>query len=320
MTAPRGLKRLAMQVLNSLLARRPPTESQAQREAVNTLKAYFAALPDRVPAGLTPSEETWRRCEVRLRDRMLGEGPQRFLTWDVIRETMFVGGNARFLRHELSFLRSLPAWRDRWREAIRESPLGAPPRCLFAPSSSGNLVHHAYHVARFEEAMGVRVEEFDNVVEFGGGYGSMCRVFYRLGFGGGYTIFDLPAFSSLQTYYLRALGIPVSNGSAQGDLPRVVCRSDLAGVGAALGQRSPGRSLFLATWSISETPRDLRNRVLAQVRDCDAFLIALQDVFQEMDNTSYFNIWQAQHPDVRWFSSPIAHLPHSSYLFGERSR
>src|SRR3712207_7978939 len=39
------------------------------------------------------------------------------------------------------------------------------------PESSGNLLHHAYHVCRFEEATGLRAEQLELVVEFGGGYG-----------------------------------------------------------------------------------------------------------------------------------------------------
>jgi hypothetical protein len=311
-------KRIARRAAKLLLARSAPAETEKERAAVEALRAAFAALPDEVAGGLPQTEEAWRRYELRLRDRVLREGPRRFLTWDVIEETMFVG-NAPFLRHELSFLRSLPAWRERWRAVIRESAIGAPPRYLFAPYSSGNLVHHAYHVASFEEATGTRVDGFDRVVEFGGGYGSMCRVFHRLGFAGRYTMFDLPAFSSLQAYYLRALGIPLIEAGARPDAPGAVVDSDIERVGAALEQGPSGRSLFVATWSISETPQGLRDRVLGQVRDADAYLIAIQDVYQEMDNTAYFDAWRAQHPDVRWVSIPMAHLPPNSYLFGVRS-
>src|SRR5207244_11597755 len=55
------------------------------------------------------------------------------------------------------------------------------------------------------------VDDLACVLEFGGGYGSMCRLFHNLGFRGRYLIFDLPAFSALQRFFLRSIGMCVGS-------------------------------------------------------------------------------------------------------------
>jgi hypothetical protein len=49
--------------------------------------------------------------------------------------------------------------------------------------------------------MGLDVRGFDFVIEFGGGYGSLCRLFFNQQFKGQYVLFDLPPFSALQHFF-----------------------------------------------------------------------------------------------------------------------
>jgi hypothetical protein len=51
----------------------------------------------------------------------------------------------------------------------------------------------------------------DCIIEFGGGFGSMCRLVHALGFRGQHIIFDLPPVWALQRYYLRLHGIEVDD-------------------------------------------------------------------------------------------------------------
>lgn len=41
--------------------------------------------------------------------------------------------------------------------------------------TSANRVHQAYHLYRFEQTTGLRIDDFGQIVEVGGGYGAMCR-------------------------------------------------------------------------------------------------------------------------------------------------
>jgi hypothetical protein len=185
--------------------------------------------------------------------------------------------------------------------------------------SSGNLIHHAYHLARFEEATGQRIDGLGCVVEFGGGYGNMCRTVRRAGFTGPYIILDLPYFSALQRYYLRASGLPVATSAADLGAGRTLCTSDATELAAAVARAAgKGGALLIGTWSISEAPVAARALVLDQTDAFDFFLIGYQPAFAGIDNERFFAAWTARHGGVDWQFQPIRQLEGSRYLFGRR--
>jgi hypothetical protein len=188
------------------------------------------------------------------------------------------------------------------------------------PWSSGNLIHHAYHLAQFEARTGHSAEEFPAIVEFGGGYGSMCRLIHQLGFAGRYVIYDLPEFSALQAFYLGSLGLRLVDAARLEGADRGVARAaDLAALERALGWADARRSLFVATWSLSETPGRAREPIMPIVAQCRGVLIAYWRTFGEMNNHEYFSRWAAEHPAFAWSHRPIPSLPEHFYLFGTRT-
>ena len=243
----------------------------------------------------------WEWNRARLRRDVLSRDARGFLTWEVIRDTMFPPPYAAFARTELRFLKRQGG--GRWKSVLRERGAGLPMPCVFYPRSSSNAIHHAYHLCRFEVETGLKVRDFGSIAEFGGGYGSLCRIVHGLGFRGRYVICDLPEQSALQRYYLDAVGIE-----------KVATVSEIA----ALGEELPGERLFVATWSLSETPVDLRRQVAEAVQDFDAFLIAYQSDFDGVENAAFFKEWQGWFPAVRWKSCAIKHVLASAYLFGVR--
>jgi hypothetical protein len=292
-----------------------------ERGLIAELRARLRSLPARGVAGASEAENTWAKVLNHFRHLVATRDPRAFLAWPHL-QTMFVG-DAEYVAPELEHLRRRPDWETRWRAAVAESPVGRPAPYPAYPESSGNLVHHAYHVCRFEEAAGVRAGEFDLVVEFGGGYGSMCRLFHALGFAGRYLVFDFAEFSALQEYFLKSLGLPVRAAAALLDGGAGVATiSDAGELRAAVEALAPGsrRSLFLATWSLSETPVAFRRDILAAAPHFDAFLLAYQESFGEADNRRFFDEWREAQPGVEWHGSRIEHLPGNFYLFGRRLR
>lgn len=281
---------------------RPATS--ADEALASELRAAFRRLPVADTTNALPSEQRWLSHMNRLRTLVLDQDPRAFLRWDVVTATMFVG-SPRYVLTELRHLKRRADWGTRWRAALRESRAGHPPPFLFYPASSGNLIHHAYHLAQFEEKTGVRAQELDFVLEFGGGYGSMCRLFHNLGFRGNYVILDLPAFSALQIYYLKSLGLPVGTS--------IACVSD-----AQQLRIDAKNKLFIATWSISEVPLGLRNAFLPLVAGFESFLIAYQDRYGEVDNLEFFERWQATVANAAWQRWRIEHIPgNHHYLVGK---
>lgn len=311
------LKTIAAKILEILLSKPLQPQSSIEAALLLELQADFKALPCVKISNVSPSEAAWLSNMNRLRELVLTEDPRSFLRWDVVTRTMFIAF-ARYLFAELKFLKERSDWDTRWRIAVQESLVGHPMRYLFYPASSGNLLHHAYHVAQFEEKTKIQANALDFVFEFGGGYGSMCRLFFNLGFKGTYVIFDLPSFSSLQRYYLNASGLPVQSPHDRFESKtRIKCVSDIHQLKTILGDiPTSKKSLFLATWSISEAPIGVRDAVLPLVADFQSFLIAYQDRFEEMNNIDFFENWKDGAKNINWHSWRMEHTLGNSYLIG----
>jgi hypothetical protein len=297
-----------------------PPATDLEIELVCQLREKFRTLQHAKDTKLLASEAAWLNHSSRLSELVFDSDPREFLRWDVILKTMFTA-NPEYIEEELRYLRRLSDWGSRWRKAIKESKVGRPFPSPLYPISSGHLIHQAYHLAQFEEKTGVHLSHIDYIFEFGGGYGSMCRLFHNLGFKGRYVIFDLPHFSILQQFFLRSIGIRIdTNYAAPAPNTAVICVSELEQLKLVLSDRvGQHDSLFLATWSISETPIQLRETVLPLVAEFSAFLIAYQQEYGEVNNRQFFGEWRDKmSKEVVWQETLIGHLPGSRYLFGKR--
>lgn len=309
-------KRIAKKLLSIALDCPLPPPSSDERAFLSELQTTCRELPVLETPNTLPSEMAWLNNMNRLRELVLNHDPRDFLRWDVVTDTMFVTF-ARYISTELKYLKRRPDWNTRWRNVIKESSVGHPIPYIFYPASSANLIHHAYHIAQFEEKTQVQVRELDFALEFGGGYGSMCRLFYNLGFRGRYVIFDLPLFSALQTYYLKTVGLPVrSRTEFVKSRTGIVCLSDIQHLEAILEDRTEAKNIFIATWSISESPVSTRETVLSLVSGFYSFLIAYQDRFGEVNNLDFFKKWKGTIRNVAFHSLRIEHIPGNNYLFG----
>ena len=203
---------------------------------------------------------------------------------------------ARFVKPEFNYLKShdWPSWvrivRTNW---FRRA----------------NAIHQAYHLCRFQMETASKINDFDLILEFGGGYGEMRRILHGLRFSGTYVIFDLPEQNALQRYYLSTAGGPAT-----------LTLSDFNSVRATVQTaRRERRKLFVATWSLSETSLELRSAWRDLLTNFDAYLIAYQADFGDVDNQAFFSELQTSLPRVRWVQHPIPQLENSFYLFGVAS-
>ena len=258
----------------------------AERALIDELRAGCRALPLRDATGGTPNENDWATAMNRLRELALHEDPRAFLRWDVIIERMAVRGSP-ITPIELAALQGRADWEARWRRAIRECDAGRPFRYPGWPESSEPLIQTAYTLARIETLVGRPITEWDTVIEFGGGFGSLCRLAHQLGYRGRYVIFDLPPFTHLQRYFLRSAGI-----LREGD-DRIVLTSDLPDLERLVGSLPrEAWSMFVACWSLSETPLALRERIRPLVERIGRYAVVYQERYGEMDNADFFtNAW-----------------------------
>jgi hypothetical protein len=316
----RHARELALKLWTRLYYGRLAAPNASEDKLIAAIRAELSAIAPIENGHSTECERMWSRFQETLRHSFLNRDPREFLTWDVMTRTMFLAFSA-YAAKEFFHLQRLPNWSSRWKAAIRESTVGRPAPFPFYPPTSANLVHEAYTLSAFEDATGMRVSDFAQVLEFGGGYGSMCRLFFNLGFGGIYKIYDLGPFSSVQSYFLKSLNIPVKRASTDTSLRHGVellsNERQLAAVGPP---PRGGKSLFLAAWSLSETPLTVRHRILPHVQKHDAYLIAYQDRFGEADNREFFEEWQRETASqINWRRVRIAQIPGSHwYLFGKK--
>ena len=287
------------------------------RRLIEELKRSIAAMVDDRSRKDTVGE-AWLTNTDRLCQKILTSDPDDFLNWDMISRTMVVG-NADFVRDELDFLKNLPDWKERWENALEESPVGHPTYYDDFPSNSGNLIHQAYHLAQCEKTTGVDISRADFVFEFGGGYGSLCRLVHRLGFKGRYIIFDLPPFSALQIFFLKMNGISaISSNSSSAYTGKVssgvICVSEIEHLESILADHASTRNdVFIATWSLSEAPVMLRQAILPLLRPFSSFLVAYQGCFGDIDNVSFFDQWVNTVKHIEWRRWKIEHLPNQLY-------
>lgn len=245
-----------------------------------------------------------------------------FMRWEPIRVTM-VHGSMPGTFPAWWRLRRHPAWRDVWSKALRHPQFGHPPPFLPMLSTNAMAIEHATHLCRFQEWAGTPFHEADCVMEFGGGFGSMCRMIHALGYQGTYTIFDLPPVLLLQQYYLALHGLPAE---ATGAVPIRLCPA-LEQVEATLTARAPKRLSMISTWALSEMPLPLRQRIETFL-DHPALhhvLLAYQAAFEGQDNRRYFADLRDRLGDrFDWLHVPTGpsrepDSPHTSfYLFGRR--
>ncbi len=261
-------------------------------------------------------EDLWIENLSELSELIRTKDPRRFLRWDVIGRTMFVDSSS-YIKEEYNYLRK-DDW-STWKRVIRETRAGCPSPFLQYPMSSENSVHHAYHLARFQNQTGEKIANADLVFEFGGGYGGMCRLIHQMGFKGKYVILDLPVVSALQVFFLKMTGLDAELGlNACSD--RISCVSEKSQIERLLQNATSKRSIFIATWSISETPVEKRNFVLKLVRSFDSFLIAFQKSFGDVDNIAFFKKWTKDLGNIEWCKCKIPHIPNSYYLFGRNHK
>lgn len=292
---------------------------EREQELIDELRSSFREFSDSKEE--TQGERRWLNNNKRLNELVNTEDPRHFLQWDVIKRTMEVG-DADFIELELDFLKMGANW-DRWKNAINEVSVGEPTLSAIYPASSGNLIHHAYHVAQFERNTKVDINNIGYIFEFGGGYGGMYRLIHNLGFKGKYVIFDFPAFSALQRYFIKSMGLQVHTvESFKAAESGVICVSDLQQLETLLAEcKSVDNALFLATWSLSECPMEFRGKILSMLTHFKAYLLAYQGQFEGNDNMGFFDNWKKSKPQFEWHNQKISHIPNefykdNFYLFG----
>jgi hypothetical protein len=245
---------------------RDPGMCRSQRDAFVLRARRFGDVYSGLARLQSPSFSTdyWHSINAELERRLIPRPPIGFLRDRLIAGTMFIDRRGRLLREELSYLESRIE-PDRLAELLREDYVGRPP-LIRRYRTSHNTVHHLYHLERYREATGCDLAGFRTVVEWGGGYGNLAKLFRRVS--GGrctYVIIDNPLFVALQWLYLGTiLGEASVNLVSAHEAPLTQGALNLVPVGLVGVLDSARADLFISTWALSETGPDGQEQVFSR--------------------------------------------------------
>jgi hypothetical protein len=203
--------------------------------------------------------------------------------------------------------------------ALTESPVGRPLVNPHYPLSSPLLVQHGYHLVRLLETTDLDPSALKLVVDFGAGYGSFFRLLRNLGYRERYLIWDLPVMCALQRFYLRNVFPTGPGGQPPGNLEWLTSGDPAATAAVARHCAEHQPSLFIATWSLSETPLAVRERIAPTLAGFRYILCAYQRSFGEYDNVKYFQALEQSLPGFHWQHSECAIYRGNFYLIGKRT-
>ena len=151
---------------------------------------------------------------------------------------------------------------QRLRRLLREDYLGHPILQSIRYRTSSMTAQHLYHFAYHQAVTKVPLDDVEVVVEFGGGYGNMAKILTRLtGRIRTHVLVDLPLVGAIQWLYLSSILGPESVNVVSVDNRTVIPGKINVMPVSLVGSIGIKPDLFIATWSLSETPSAMQDAV-----------------------------------------------------------
>jgi hypothetical protein len=204
-------------------------------------------------------------------------------------QKMFFIHNRLFIKNELNEIKEDKLFFTQWRNLLKEDEVGDPIRYFLYPKSSGNRIRQVYHLKKFCDFSNINIRIVKKVLEIGGGYGCMARIFSKINHKIQYTIFDTFEVNLLQYYFLKINKLKVT---IERNTSRINLISNINRVNNYIHSSNNSKTLLIANWSLSEMPLKLRNRILKFIFKIPYILISFQDKFENINNLKYFEKFQ----------------------------
>ncbi|MFW6210553.1 MAG: hypothetical protein ACOC4H_00380 [bacterium] len=185
-----------------------------------------------------------------------------FLSDPVIMLTMFATAGGEWMEKQVLYLENRVD-KERLKMLLEEDYAGKP--LILSPEymTSHSSIQHLYSLERYREKAGLDPEKFNKIVEWGGGYGNMAKIYNRMkNKSFTYTIIDIPIFSVLQWIYLYVTAGP--------DRVNIIKnRDDIIMDGKInllplcfVENKIPECELFISTWALSESSKESQDFVV----------------------------------------------------------
>ncbi len=244
-----------------------------------------------------------------------------FLNYAVVKNTMFMYTFKRWKNIQKSLISKYFS-RSQAREILREYNIGKPLLNDLEYITSGNNIHHLYHLVKFFKETKTNASDHNMVVEVGGGYGNMAKIYKKLNIKSTYVIIDIPIFSYIQALYLKTIHGRDSVHIVNND--NLTIRKGLINIVpldkkilTSLGDVLVNVDLFISTWALSESNSAMQNYIKEQdYFKAKYLLLAYQKsvpIFAFAENTK--NVTKAYH---NIFNEKTEYVEDSYYLMCKR--
>ncbi len=223
-------------------------------------------------------KKTHQKFNREISSLLKSENLKNFLRKNFIQKMFFLQ-NRIFILKELNEIKKSKKWKI-YKKLLIEDPVGNPIRYFLYSKSSGNRINHVYHLSVIENELKINLSKnIKTVFEFGAGYGCMARIFSKLSKKIKYICYDTDYVNLLQFYYLKHNNLNVGFNKDY----KFYLTSNLK-------KSRNNNDLFIANWSLSETPINFRNKFFKVLSSSKYILICFQENFENIDNLKYFNL------------------------------
>jgi hypothetical protein len=172
---------------------------------------------------------------------------------------------------------------------------------------------------KFQSETGIKLDAINTVVEFGGGYGSMCRLMRRISLNTTYIIIDLPIFSFIQFYYLKQIHGESEVNIILSDEDKIIPNKvNLIPIDELLVDKikTVEPDLFIATWSLSEANKYAQEYIYKNgFFDSKFILIAHQKSSKQFEHAESIKLPEEY---TKIYSEETEYIPDNYYLFAKK--
>ena len=263
---------------------------------------------------MTPS---WKDNCDKMEEYLTNNFSSNFLNYKIIRNSMVLN-NRNIKNNELKYIET-KIDQEILKEILREYDTGTPRIMDLKYNTSATSIHHLYHLIKFSSELKIDLNKINTVVEFGGGYGDLAKIFKKINPKITYLIIDLPIFSTLQSIYLKSVlgeaevNLIIKNEQMKNNainlIPLDPPRIDVS--------QFPAIDLFVSTWALSESSLKAQQYIKSKnYFDAENLLLAYQkndDLFSCAENIKNINKGYAS-----LYNKEIEFIKDNYYLFCEK--
>lgn len=251
-----------------------------QRVTFNALQNNFPNIYNKLKKyNITQfTTSLWEEYNTKLEKTFLPYPAFSFLSDPTIVNTMFVTAGGKWLKEELTFLEK-KITKDKLKVLLQEDYVGDPLLLSSTYLTSHNSIHHLYHLIRFLDKTRCNLDKIDTIVEWGGGYGNMAKIFRRLKSPPPtYIIIDTPLFSGVQWLYLTTILGEESVNLLQNPKDTIHAEKINLLPICFVDRHKINADLFISTWGLSESSKYSQDYVVThEWFNAKHILLAYQD-------------------------------------------